>query len=175
MERQNQGGAGAKLLELFGLALAGGLQLNIDQLTACGRGFAQNIQLRGDGAAKLASAGDPPAGGDDHCPGMGLHEALDSGKRQTGLREVVQPELQKGVIPHQGFGLLSHFVRVGADDGHADSWQSQGQKTWRVSRSRIHRSELRKNSGRSAIAGHILNDGELLQGLNYLCNNGLML
>src|SRR5450631_290102 len=43
MEGENEGAAGAKLLELFWLALACGLQFNIDQLATGGGSFAQNV------------------------------------------------------------------------------------------------------------------------------------
>ena len=79
----------AQLLQLRGLALLGGLEFDVDQLAADGRGFGQDVELGGDRAAKLASAGDAPAGGDDHGAGVGFEKMLDLGKRQGGLRNVV--------------------------------------------------------------------------------------
>jgi len=89
VEGEDQGGTGAQLLQLLGLALAGGLEFDINQLAACGCGLAQNVELGGDGAAELASAGDAAAGGDYDRAGVGLHETLDSGQSQAGLRKVV--------------------------------------------------------------------------------------
>ena len=72
-------------------------------------------------------------------------------------------------------GLVDHLIGVGTGDGHADARQSQGQQTWRVRRSRIHSFVIKKSGATHPAAqlGAVLNDGELLQGLNYLCNNGL--
>ena len=42
VEGQNQGGAGPQLLQLFRLALGGGLQLDIHELAAGGRGLGQD-------------------------------------------------------------------------------------------------------------------------------------
>ena len=70
VERKDQGGAGAQLLQLFGLALAGGLQFDVDQLASRGSGFAEDVQLGGDRAAELSSTGNPAAGGDDEGSGV---------------------------------------------------------------------------------------------------------
>ena len=64
-------------------------EFDIDQLAAQGRGFGEDVELRGDGAAELASAGHAAAGGDHDRAGMGFEEVLDLGKRQGGLRKVV--------------------------------------------------------------------------------------
>src|SRR6202035_2304704 len=88
VKRKDQGGTGAQLLELFGLALARCFELNIDQLASGGSCFAQDVQLRNDRAAELAPTGNPPAGRDGEGSGGGLEEAFDFGERQTRLGKV---------------------------------------------------------------------------------------
>ena len=96
------------------------------------RGFGQDIELGGDGTAEFASAGDSAAGRDHHRAGMSVEKMLDLGKRQSGLRNVVQPELQKGVIANQGLGLLDQFGGVWSGDRDAHPRHAQRQQAGRV-------------------------------------------
>src|SRR6202041_83537 len=98
VEGKNESGAAAKLLQLLRLALLSGLEFNINQLASRSRGFSQDIELGGDGAAKLASARYPPAGGDHHHARVRFQKMFDLRNCQPRLRNMVQPELKKGVI-----------------------------------------------------------------------------
>src|SRR5579864_2831791 len=99
---KNQSCPGAQLLKLFWFALRGSLYFNINKLAASGGGFVQDIELRGDGTTKLPSAGNPPASRDRYRAVMGFEKALNLRESQARFGKVVQPELQQGVIAHQG-------------------------------------------------------------------------
>src|ERR1700757_4659824 len=98
MERKDQSSPAAQLLQLLRFALAGGLQLHVDQLASRSCRFVQKIELGRNRTPELASAGRAAAGSNHDRSRMVFDKTLDPRKHRARLREIVQPELQKGVI-----------------------------------------------------------------------------
>ena len=63
---------------------------------------------------------------------MVLHETLDLRQGQARLRQVVQSELQEGIVSNQCLGLVHQADRIGVGDGYANSGETQGQKSGAV-------------------------------------------
>src|SRR5690349_531216 len=89
MEGEDQSGSGAEFLELFRLAFAGSLKLDVDQLTSRSSGFVENVELGGDSSAEFASAGRPTTCGNGHGAGVGLEEALEMGQCKGRFGKIV--------------------------------------------------------------------------------------
>jgi hypothetical protein len=60
---------------------------------------------------------------------MGFQEAADLGQAGSRLLEVVQTELNKGVIPSHGLGSLDHLVGILAGNRQANLGKAQRQET----------------------------------------------
>src|SRR5229473_3142305 len=61
VKREDQSGAVAQLLQLRWLALECGLNLDVNELAAHGRGFGKDVELRSDRTAEFTSTGDAAA------------------------------------------------------------------------------------------------------------------
>src|SRR5215471_13594676 len=94
VRREDQCRPRAQFLELLGLALRCRLDFHINELAPCGGGLVQNVKLRSDRTAELASACRSSASGNDDRPDVAFEKALNSRNRQPGPGKVVQPELQ---------------------------------------------------------------------------------
>src|SRR5450759_1701360 len=133
MERQDESGAAAQARNRVGFRFQGALEFQVDNLTARGMGLGEHIQLRSQRSLELAAIVGTAAGTDGGDVLVGFKKAMDFGERGQGLLQVVQTELDEGVILGHGLGGSEHvFDRVGAQR-EADLGQAQRQETGRES------------------------------------------
>jgi hypothetical protein len=78
----------------------------------------------------FAAIGSPPAGCYSQYMAVVFQEFFEAWKSQCRLRQVIKPELHKGVFPTDGFGFFHHVGRVSSHYGYANARETQRQVPW---------------------------------------------
>src|ERR1019366_3937919 len=108
MEREDECGAAAQTGNRLRLRFQRALKFQVDNRTACGVGLGEHFQLRSQRSFELAAIVDTAAGRDGGDVLVGLKKAMDFGKSGQGLLQVIQTELEEGVIRCHGLGGGEH-------------------------------------------------------------------
>ena len=100
-----------------------GLDLDVEHLAAGFRRLHQHRDLRSRIAIVTAAVGSPPAGRDRRYDTMLGQELADFRERRAGVDQVIQPELEEGVLLERLLGGAEHLGDAFAGDGHANATQ----------------------------------------------------
>ena len=128
VEGQQQRSLAADLVEVSGFERLCAFQFDIDNL-ASGRGrFQQEIELGSQRSLEPPAILDTAAGGDHGGIHMRLKELLDPRDRCCGIFQVVESELEEGIVADKGLRFFHKFRGVVANDRHADFGQPKATK-----------------------------------------------
>src|ERR1700682_715371 len=110
MERQNKSTSAAQARNRFGFRFQRALNFQVDNLTARDIGLGEHFQLRSQRSLELAVVVGTTACTDGGDILVSFKKTMDLGKRGQRLLQVVQTELEEGVIPGHGLGGSEHVV-----------------------------------------------------------------
>ena len=102
-------------------------QLQIDDLAAGARRFAEYIDFSAQRSAKLSSAGRAAAHRDAYGIRTVLKKALQAGNGAEGIFQVIEPEFQKGVFTNLQVSLIEKIAGFRRAQAHADLGQTKPQ------------------------------------------------
>src|ERR1035441_934736 len=131
MERQDESGAAAQARNRFRLRLQRALPFQVDNLTTCGMGLGEHFQLRSQRSFELAAIVGAAAGPYGSDVLVRLQKTMQFGKHGQGLLQVIQTELDEGVIPGHGLGGSEHVFGGVTAQRQTDLGQARREETGR--------------------------------------------